>query len=218
MLDNEKPFDARAAVRELALLAPAHRGRKLTFARKCGAYAALYNGVANALVAEEFHLSRASVSALAGCRDDPRTATVINIGEYSETFPSPSLTRRKRPDRKPRYQDVAAEFDRLGADRFLAAYFTPQLHRALIGRVRAIAGADPNASQFAGVFRQNAGIPSMPEVIDRYLIAWHDGAWQYHSCEENGELAATSAWSGEFPEPLRFKTSEEVQTYLLNRP
>ena len=211
------PFNAHTAVRELAKLAPSRAGRKLTFARKCGAYAALYNGVSAALVAEEFRLSKTSVSHLAGCREDQRTETVMTVGPYTETFPNPSLTSRRHPDRKPRYQDVAAEFARLGADAFLDRYFTEQLHRALIGRIDRPAVADPNASQFAGVFSQSAEIPHMPDVMEHYLIAWHDDCWQFISCNEDGELS-NSVWSGEFEKDKRFKTSNEARVWLINRP
>jgi hypothetical protein len=51
----------------------------------------------------------------------------MTVGDYSETFPSPSLTKRRNKHRKPRYLDVAREFDRLGEDEFLRVYFTPQI-------------------------------------------------------------------------------------------
>lgn len=213
----KNPFNPRNAIKELARLAPQQAGRKLTFARKCGAYAALYNGVSAALVAEEFRLSKTSVSFLAGCREDARTETIMTVGDYSETFPNPSLTRRKHPDRKPRYQDVAREFNRLGADAFLDRYFTVELHTALIGRVGGLGAADPNASQFAGFFHRSADIPHMPDVMEHYLIAWHDDCWQFIGCNENGELN-NSVWSGEFEKNKRFKTSDETRAYLINRP
>lgn len=125
---NEETFDPQKAVRELAKLYPAGQGRKLSFARLCGAYAALFNGVKVEVVAEAFYLSRTSVSNLAGCRNDLREATRIEVGPLAETHPSPSLTQRKYLNRKLRYQNVAREFDRLGEAEFLRLYYTRQIH------------------------------------------------------------------------------------------
>lgn len=198
---EQEPFDAKTAVRELARLAPRKAGRKLTFVRRCGAYAALFNGVSTALVAEEFKLSKTSVSNLAGCRDDLRIGTTMTVGDYSETFPDPSLTVRRHPDRKSRYQDVAAEFNRLGADAFLARYFTAELHAALISRV-VKPGPDPNANEFAGFFHR-------PDINERFLIAWRDECWRFIPALEDKTPMPNCQWSDPF------KTSNDARAYLL---
>jgi hypothetical protein len=126
-MSEDAPFDARAALDELTRLAPAVHGRKLNQTMQCAAYAALWNGMSNKIVAEVFNLSLTSVSNLAGCRNDLRTETIIEVGDYSETHPSPSLTKRKYRARKARYLAVAREWDRLGADEFIRFYFTPQI-------------------------------------------------------------------------------------------
>ena len=131
-MDENEPFDPVADLRELARLAPAGTGRKLSFDQKCAAYAALYNGVKLSIVAEVFNLSRTSVSNLAGCREDNRPQSTMTVGDYAETFPSPSISKRAYKGRKPRYADIAAEFERLGEDEFTARYYT----RAIAARIR----------------------------------------------------------------------------------
>ena len=129
-------FDPKRALDELRRLAPALAGRKLTLERQCAAYAALWNGVKPEMVAVNFRLSRTSVSNLAGCRNDIRTETIITVGDYSETFPNPSLTQRKHRDRRPHYPAVKREFDRLGEQEFTRVYFTPQIAAELRNTIR----------------------------------------------------------------------------------
>ena len=45
----------------------------------------------------------------------------------TETITPTNLNMRRSPDRKPRYQDVAREFDRLGEEMFLRTYYTADI-------------------------------------------------------------------------------------------
>ena len=65
-------FDAISEASELANTYPSRAGRKLTFSQRCSAYAALFEGTSQVLVATAFRLSRPSISALANCRKDTR--------------------------------------------------------------------------------------------------------------------------------------------------
>ena len=133
---NDTPFDPRAALAELRRLAPAGVGRKLSLARRCAAYAALWHGLQSAVVAQTFNLSKTSVSHLAGCRNDNRIETTMTVGDLTETFASPSITKRRYPERKPRYQDVAREWTRLGETEFLRIYYTRQIDAELRNTMR----------------------------------------------------------------------------------
>jgi hypothetical protein len=135
-MDENEPFDPRKSLAELRALAPAGCGRKLSLDRQCAAYAALWNGIKLEVVMETFGLSRTSVSNLAGCRNDPRTETKMTVGDYSETFPNPSLTARKHRDRRPHYPAVKREYERLGEDEFLRVYYTPAIAAELRNTIR----------------------------------------------------------------------------------
>jgi len=135
-MSEEAPFDPFKALAELRKIAPSRGGRKLAFDRQCSAYAALWNGIKLEVVMDAFRLSRTSVSNLAGCREDKRTETVLSVGEFSETFPNPSLTARKYRERKARYTAVAREWNRLGEREFIRAYFTPQIYAELRNSMR----------------------------------------------------------------------------------
>ena len=114
-------FDPLEALAKRAAASIDGTGRKLTLFDKCAAFACLYGGTKSSVVAKAFGLSSASVSYLAGCRpiDDRKPVTItIDDGQrlHSETHTPPNLNMRRSSDRKPRYQDVAREFDRLGED------------------------------------------------------------------------------------------------------
>ena len=129
-------FDPKSDLAELRRIAPVGAGRKVTFDRLCAAYAALWHGVKPTLVAETFRLSKTSVSNLAGCRNDNRTETTMEVGDLTETFPNPSITQRRYPQRKPHYQHIAREWTRLGEVEFLHAYYTPAIAAELRNQAR----------------------------------------------------------------------------------
>jgi hypothetical protein len=135
-MNDDAPFDPFAALAELRKIAPSVKGRKLDLFRQCAAYAALWNGISPKIVAENFNLSLTSVSNLAGCREDKRTETTMTVGDYSETFPNPSLTKRKYRARKARYIAVAREWERLGEQEFIRVYFTAQIAAELRNTMR----------------------------------------------------------------------------------
>ena len=116
-------------------------------------------------MAKAFGMSSASVSYLAGCRpiDDRRPVTIAIDRRprlRSETITPPNLNMRRSPDRKPRYQDVAREFDRLGETMFLRTYYTADIDARIerIEQKRPRPGDDrtpfsfnPKADSHAGV-------------------------------------------------------------------
>ena len=188
----ETEFDPLKESRLLANKYPSRAAAKLTLEQRCEAYAALYQGVAQILVATTFGLSRASISALTNCRKDTRPPLTMELPDL-QTFTEEILTddkqstrrfvdvvrhnvrtytvgdlnmtklRRSNATRKPRYQDVAREFDRLGETAFIQTYFTPHLKARIqeAAKKRPVYGVpDPEADRYSFA---NAG-----EITDKW--------------------------------------------------
>ena len=131
------------------------------------------------VVAESYELSRATVSQIGGCRDDERRPIIMEVGGHAETLHAINITRRRTEDRKPRYQAVAREFDRLGEAEFLARYFTPAV-RAKVGRVKPRSRAyDPTDTNHNGLCHDGEGYVTINLIEGQ--------GWAYFDCDENGE-------------------------------
>ena len=127
-------------------------GRKLTFREKCGAFAALYDGAKNNIVARAFGLSIQTVSKLSGCLDvDPepyRLEYETGYNKYTGQPHNPDVehpvkvfhdhNRNRRPMRILHYQDVAREFQSMSPAEFNRLYYTPRIHDRIMAAKRAI--------------------------------------------------------------------------------
>ena len=199
---------------------PSRSGAKLTPEHRCQAYAALYQGIAQVLVATAFGLSRPSISALANCRKDTRGPVTMELPDYnSEGTPilrthivgHLNITPLRRSERKPRYQDVAAEFDRLGETAFIQTYYTPQLKARIDNAAykRPVYGVpQPSANQYAF---ENFGAF---EAGDWFRIDWRDG-WFYAVCKPDG----SPRWNDELSyrgdnKDKPFPSSEAAHNFL----
>ena len=120
-------------------------GRKLTFPEKCGAFAALYGGAKNQIVARAFGLSVQTVSKLSGCLSydpEPYREEYATGKRADGTFHNPDLeapmkvlmdhNRNRNPSRALHYNDVAREFEALGVTEFTRRYYTERIHKRII--------------------------------------------------------------------------------------
>lgn len=124
--------------------------RKLRFTEQCGAFAALYSGVRNFIVARAFGISLQATSYISGCLESdpdpyrleyPRDPHPERRKEDNPTDldkPRRILmdhNRNRSPNRVLRYQEVRREFEALGKDEFIARYYTARVHdRILIAK------------------------------------------------------------------------------------
>ena len=106
---NDEPFDPFKAGVALRRRYERQLGPELTLAGRCEVYAALYQGAPQAVVARAFELSSTTVSHIASCRDDSREPVTFEVEGHTETHMVPHLDRKRDPDRKRHYPDVAAE-------------------------------------------------------------------------------------------------------------
>ena len=116
------------------------RRRKLTFRQQCGAFAALYGGQSNYVVAEAFGVSLTTISHLSGCLEydpdpyrfevDPKTDLVRDEKVLRDH------NRNRSPNRRRHYEDVAREFDALGVQRFNDRYYRPVHERIMLAKAR----------------------------------------------------------------------------------
>ena len=133
MTDDDKPKDDRPFHVRMSEALQRNRPPKprnspqLTHAGRCQVYALLYDGQRPDVVARLFGISHATVSHIGGCRNDNRVATTFEMTPgHTETLGGPTIKHRNN-NRKPRYQEVAAEFETLGEDEFKRRYFTESL-------------------------------------------------------------------------------------------
>ena len=133
MIENKNydgtPFDGVAAFEKMKrenpdMFKPHRNAPRLTHEGQCQVYAALYVGDIQSVVAKAFDVSRATVSLIAGCRNDRRKPVTFEIGEHSETLQTKNLTRRHSDGRKVRYSHIEDEFDSLGEAEFIRRYYT----------------------------------------------------------------------------------------------
>ena len=117
--------------------------RKLTFPEKCGAFAALYSGVRNQVVARAFGISIQSTSNLSGCLEydpDPYQREIVEVvGDDHRVEMVERVTLRdhnslnnRNPNRHRHYQDVGREFEALGHEEFIRRYYTARVHKRII--------------------------------------------------------------------------------------
>jgi hypothetical protein len=119
--------------------------RKLTFPEKCGAFAALYSGVRNQVVARAFDISIQATSNLSGCLEydpDPYREEYATGERADGAFHNPDLeapmrvlrdhNRNRNPNRHRHYQDVGREFEALGAEEFIRRYYNERTHKRII--------------------------------------------------------------------------------------
>lgn len=191
-------FDPLEALAKRAAASIDGTGRKLTLFDKCAAFACLYGGTKSSVVAKAFGLSSASVSYLAGCRpiDDRKPVTItIDDGQrlHSETHIPPNLNMRRSSDRKPRYQDVAREFDRLGETMFLRTYYTADIdarierieqNRPKPGDDRTPFSFNPKADSHAGVHNFGVNQFGVEECIR--IVCDPKRGWMYDGCNPDG--------------------------------
>ena len=117
--------------------------RKLTFAEKCGAFAALYSGYRNQVVARAFGISVQATSKLSGCLEydpDPYKREVVEVVDDQHrvelvervTPHDHNAINNRNPNRHRHYQDVGREFEALGAEEFIRRYYTERIHKRII--------------------------------------------------------------------------------------
>ncbi len=107
-------------------------GRKLTFPEQCGAFAALYGGQKNRVVAKAFGLSIQGASKLSGCLEvDPDPYRVVAKGDDLSKVML-DHNRNRNPGRHRHYQDVAREFEALGKEEFNRRYYTERVHNRIL--------------------------------------------------------------------------------------
>jgi hypothetical protein len=93
--------------------------------------------------------------------------------------------RRPSPYRKPRYQEVAAEFERLGETAFIQTYFTPNLKARIqnAAHKRPVYGIpQPGHDQYA---YDHFGIVT-DAYSETFRIDWIDEGWLFSICKPDG--------------------------------
>lgn len=145
--EKQRPFDAISTLERWGEYWRNHphyrnRGKRLDFRQRCAVYAMLYaeDSIPQAVVCKVFNISRATVSYIAGCRDDNRNSVIVEQDSgllddnglpvvYRETIGADGhLTKNRSADRRFRYQDIVDEFERLGAETFVRKYYTQEIH------------------------------------------------------------------------------------------
>ena len=220
-------FDPLEALAKRAAASIDGTGRKLTLFDKCAAFACLYGGTKSSVVAKAFGLSSASVSYLAGCRpiDDRKPVTItIDDGQrlHSETHTPPNLNMRRSADRKPRYQDVAREFDRLGEEMFLRTYYTADIDARIerIERNRQKPGDDRTPFSFNPKADSHAGLKSfgvnqfgVEECIR--IVCDPKRGWMYDGCNPDGSKLGEQ-WNWTYDDNDKpFRTSKAAYEHYL---
>ena len=112
-----------------ALIGEKIGARKLTFREQCGAFAALYAGVRNQIVARAFGVSLQCASKISGCLEyDPDPYREMEGGEKVLM----DHNRNRSPARHRHYESVGREFEALGAEEFNRRYYTERVHKRII--------------------------------------------------------------------------------------
>jgi hypothetical protein len=138
---TSEAFNPQSAIAELVAGQAQHLGRKLSFPQKCAAFYALNMGVKPAYVTKAFGVTPGTTSNLkrAGRAPSP------DHGNYQGGF-------------RPRYPEIAREFERLGAEAFRNRYYTDDVHTQLMrikyeaeetGDNRTPQGPNRNADRFS---------------------------------------------------------------------
>jgi hypothetical protein len=128
------PFNAKAALAELAQGQVNRAVRKLSFPEQCAAFAALYNRVDTRYVAKAFGISVTAASQIGGClATDPRPYAIELAANdegviVEKLVRHRDINRNRTPNRIQRYQRVAEEFRMLGEEAFADQYYTDEIH------------------------------------------------------------------------------------------
>ena len=129
-IETETTLEARRA----ALLEVGGPGvRKLTFREQCGAFAALYAGVQNQVVARAFGVSLQCASKISGCLEydpDPYRYEYSKRANADTELPTKVMrdhNRNRKPERHRHYEDVGREFEALGREEFDRRYYTARV-------------------------------------------------------------------------------------------
>lgn len=127
-IEAETPMTAHDMLAE-ALVGEKVGARKLTFREQCGAFAALYAGVRNQVVARAFGVSLQCASKISGCLEyDPDPDRQDENGERIVM----DHNRNRKPDRHRHYETVGREFEALGVEEFNRRYYTERVHKRII--------------------------------------------------------------------------------------
>ena len=112
--------------------------RKLTFTEQCGAFAALYAGVRNQVVARAFGVSLQCASKISGCLEyDPEPYRVEYAAGQNADLEMPQKVlrdhnRNRSPARHRHYETVAREFEALGVEEFNRRYYNERTHKRIL--------------------------------------------------------------------------------------
>ena len=112
--------------------------RKLTFTEQCGAFAALYAGVRNQVVARAFGVSLQCASKISGCLEydpDPYRVEYADGQNADLEMPQKVLrdhNRNRSPARHRHYETVAREFEALGVEEFNRRYYNERTHKRIL--------------------------------------------------------------------------------------
>jgi hypothetical protein len=107
--------------------------RKLTFVEKCGAFAALYEGARNQVVARAFGISIQATSKLSGCLEndpDPYRSELTGDGEATRILMDHN--RNRKASRVRHYEEIGREFEALGREEFRRRYYTERVHKRIM--------------------------------------------------------------------------------------
>ena len=229
MAASEADFDGVEALAKMARESVDFSQKRLSFADQCAAFCALYHGkLPLSVVAMAFDITKATASLIGGClRDDPAPFVhVVDVrhGEVLDKIENRDPNLHRSVSRRPRYQAVAREFNRLGADEFTKRYYTDAVHNRISEARRSLrrddlrghAGSNPAAAKFS--FKNYGRIPCLDNY---YRIAWLKAGvsefegWHYSICDENGAaLPMGWDWTAFFDpinnEARAFRTSKEA--------
>jgi hypothetical protein len=97
-------------------------GRKMSFNDQCAAFAAMYGGAKNMVVARAFDISLTTASNISGCLEQDPTPwqreMIYRDGAMVENIRPRDHNKIRNPNRSRRYENVAREFEALGVDIF----------------------------------------------------------------------------------------------------
>ena len=108
-------------------------GRKMSFNDQCAAFAAMYGGAKNMVVARAFKISLTTASNISGCLEQDPTPWQREMvyDQASKTMVENTRPRDhnriRNPNRSRRYESVAREFEALGVDEFNRRYMTQDI-------------------------------------------------------------------------------------------
>jgi hypothetical protein len=110
--------------------------RKLTFREQCGAFAALYDGVRNKVVARAFGISIQCASTISGCLQNDPDPYQIEIDPKTDVATGRKVlmdhNRNRSPSRIRHYETVGREFEALGREEFNRRYYTEDVLKRII--------------------------------------------------------------------------------------